>query len=105
MGERAQRHADGLPADAGRAVQRRVQSLLDDWAALAREAGEVGVTFGYARGRNESVSTPLLREMIDPDRDTLDDRQLRFRAPRSLRDVEPGVLLGIKTPEGRDIDP
>ena len=105
VGERAQRHADGLPADAGRAVQRRVQSLLDDWAALAREAGEVGVTFGYARGRNESVSTPLLREMIDPDRDTLDDRQLRFRAPRSLRDVEPGVLLGIKTPEGRDIDP
>ena len=105
VGDRAQHHADGLPADAGQAVQRRVQSLFDDWAALAREAGEVGVTFGYARGRNEPVSTPLLREMIDPDRDTLDDRQLRFRAPRSLRDVEPGVLLGIKTPEGRDIGP
>ena len=104
VGDRAQHHADGLPADAGRAVQRRVQSLFGDWAALAREAGEVGVTFGYARGRNEHVSTPLLREMIDPDRDTLTDRQLRFRAPRSLRDVEPGVLLGIKTPEGRDID-
>ncbi len=39
VGDRAQRHADGLPADAGRAVQRRVQSLIDDWAALAREAG------------------------------------------------------------------
>ena len=86
-------------------MQHRVQSLFEDWATLAREAGEVGVRFGYARGRNEHVSTPLLREMIDPDRDTLDDRQLRFRAPRSLRDVEPGVLLGIKTPEGRNIDP
>ena len=104
VGDRAQHHADGLPADAGRAVQRRVRSLIDDWAALAREAGEVGVTFGYARGRNDPVSTPLLREMIDPDRDTLTDRQLRFRAPCSLRDVEPGVLLGIKTPEGRDVD-
>ena len=104
VGNRAQHHADGLPADAGRAVQRRVRSLFDDWAALAREAGEVGVTFGYARGRNEHVSTPLLREMIDPDRDTLTGRQLRFRAPRSLRDVEPGVLLGIKTPEGRDVN-
>ena len=104
VGDRAQHHADGLPADAGRAVQRRVRSLFDDWAALAREAGEVGVTFGYARGRNEHVSTPLLREMIDPDRDTLTGRQLRFRAPRSLRDVEPGVLLGIKTPEGRDVN-
>ena len=104
VGDRAQHHADDLPADAGRAVQRRVRSLFDDWAALAREAGEVGVTFGYARGRNEHVSTPLLREMIDPDRDTLTGRQLRFRAPRSLRDVEPGVLLGIKTPEGRDVN-
>ena len=104
VGDRAQHHADGLPADAGRAVQRRVRSLIDDWAALACEAGEVGVTFGYARGRNEHVSTPLLREMIDPDRDTLTGRQLRFRAPRSLRDVEPGVLLGIKTPEGRDVN-
>ena len=59
--------------------------------------------FGYARGRGSEVATPLLREMIDPDRDVLNDMQLRFRAPRSLRDVEPGVLLGIKTPEGRDI--
>ena len=41
--------------------------------------------------------------MIDRDRDMLNDTQLRFRAPRSLRDVEPGVLLGIKTPEGKDI--
>ncbi len=103
VGERAQRHADGLPPGLGETVRGRVQSLVDDWAALARESGQVGVEFGYARGRNEPVSTPLLREMIDPDRDTLTDRQLRFRAPRSLRDVEPSVLLGIKTPEGRDI--
>ena len=103
VGERARRHADGLPAGVEQEVQDRVRGLVDDWAALAREAGQVGVTFGYARGPGEQVSTPLLREMIDPDRETLADRQLRFRAPRSLRDVEPGVLLGIKTPEGKDI--
>jgi hypothetical protein len=103
VGERAQSHADGLPAGFGDHVRDRVQSLIDDWAALAYEAGRGGVTFGYARGRNTGVSTPLLREIIDPDRDTLNDTQLRFRAPRSLRDVEPSVLLGIKTPEGADI--
>ena len=103
VGERAQRHADGLPDDALQKVQDRVRSLVDDWAGLAHEAGQVGVTFGYARGHGENVSTPLLREMIDPDRETLSERQLRFRAPRSLRDVEPGVLLGIKTPEGKDV--
>ena len=104
VGDRARRHADGLPAGVEQTVQGRVRSLFDDWAALAHEAGQVGVTFGYARGRSENVSTPLLREMIDPDRETLNDRQLRFRAPRSLRDVEPGTLLGIKTPEGRNVN-
>ena len=101
VGDRAQDHADGLPADFGGHVRSRVQSLIADWAGLAHEAGEDGVAFGYARGRG--TSTPLLREMIDPDREVLNDTQLRFRAPRSLRDVEPGVLIGIKTPEGRDI--
>ena len=104
VGERAGRHADGLPAGVRQAVADRVESLVDDWAALAGEAGQVGVEFGYARERGEGVATPLLREMIDPDRETLDDRQLRFRAPRSLRDVEPSTLLGVKTPEGRDVE-
>ena len=103
VGERAQKHADGLPGGFGSEVENRLQSLVDDWARLAHDAGQDGVKFGYARGRGSEVATPLLREMIDPDRKLLNDMQLRFRAPRSLRDVEPGVLLGIKTPEGRDI--
>ncbi len=103
VGERARNHADGLPDGFAAHVGNRVQSLVDDWARLAHEAGQGGVAFGYARSRDSGTSTPLLREMIDPDRDMLNDTQLRFRAPRSLRDVEPGVLLGIKTPEGRDI--
>ena len=102
VGDRAQGHAGGLPQDFGDHVRDRVQSLIDDWAQLAHEAGAGGVAFGYTRGRDSGVATPLLREMIDPDREVLDDTQLRFRAPRSLRDVEPGVLLGIKTPEGKD---
>ena len=103
VGERARTHADEVHPDLGDRVRDRVQNLIDDWAALAHEARQGGVTFGYALGREGGVATPLLREMIDPDRDVLNERQLRFRAPRSLRDVEPGVLLGIKTPEGRDI--
>ena len=104
VSERAGEHADGLPNDFVNHVRRRVQSLIDDWAKLAHEAGEDGVTFGYTSERNSGVSAPLLREMIDPNRDTLNDTQLRFRAPRSLRDVEPSSLLGLKTPEGQDIN-
>ena len=100
---RAGGHADSVSTDLAQLVRLRVQSLIDDWAQLAHEAGQDGIAFGYAR-RDSGVSTPLLREMIDPDRNTLTDTQLRFRAPRSLRDVEPSVLLGIKTPEGRELN-
>ena len=102
VGDRARSHAEGLPDDFGDHVRNRVQSLIDDWSSLAHEANQGGVAFGYAR-RDPGVSTPLLREMIDPDRGMLNDTQLRFRAPRSLRDVEPGVLLAIKTPDGMDM--
>ncbi len=104
VGDRAQAHAAGLPDHFGDDVQNRVQSLIDDWANLAHEAGQGGVQFGYARGSASGISTPLLREMIDPDRNLLNETQLRFRAPRSLRDVEPSVLLSIKTPVGQDIE-
>ena len=103
VGDRARNHSDGLRDEFGDHVGNRVQSLIDDWARLAHEAGQGGAAFGYARSRGSGTSTPLLREMIDPDRNVLNDTQLRFRAPRSLRDVEPGVLLGIKTPAGQDI--
>ncbi|MDE2998166.1 MAG: helicase-related protein [Gemmatimonadota bacterium] len=104
VSERAGSHVDGLPEDFVNFVRGRVQSLIDDWAKLAHNAGEGGVTFGYSNERNSGVSVPLLREMIDPERDTLNETQLRFRAPRSLRDVEPIALLGLKTPDGQDIN-
>ena len=103
IGTRAASHSDDASPALRGYVQQRVQSLIDDWARLAKEAQGGGVAFGYAMGREGGVSVPLLREMLDPDRQNLSDRQLRFRAPRSLRDVEASVLLGIQTPEGRDI--
>lgn len=101
---RAQGHRDGLPADFGKRTADRVKSIIDEWAKLAHRVKQDGLKFGYAlRRRDSSVSVPLLREMIDPNNDKLDKSQLVFRSPRSLRDVEPNVLLGIKTPDGRDI--
>ena len=105
VGERARSHAEvkAPDEDIEVRVRARVQSLIDDWAVLANEAKQSGVVFGYSVTRNSGVSTPLLREIIDPSRHTLTDKQLLFRAPRSLRDVEPSVLLSIQTPEGNEI--
>jgi len=102
VGQRALKHIEEIDEDTINHITCQVQSLIDDWAKLAHKAGDDGVTFGYAR-RGEGVNTPLLREMIIPDQDQLNQRQRRFRAPRSLRDVEPGVLLRIDSPEGRKI--
>ena len=103
VGARAAGHADGMPTGFGDDVRDRVRSLVDDWSALAHEAQQGGVSFGYWKGREGQASAELLREMIVPVGDTSNETQLRFRAPRSLRDVEPSVLLGIKTPEGNEI--
>ncbi len=102
VGDRARNHSEKYAEDMIDHIRSRVQSLIDDWASLAHKAGQDGVTFGYAR-QGKGVNTPLLREMIDPARDQLNQKQLQFRAPRSLRDVEPGVLLAIKNPDGRRI--
>ena len=100
---RAEGHADDVPTGVGDNVRDRVRSLVDDWSALAHDAQQGGVSFGYWKGRDGQASAELLREMIVPVGDTSNETQLRFRAPRSLRDVEPSVLLGIKTPEGNEI--
>ena len=104
VGERAGRHADGLPAGVRQAVADRVRSLVDDWAALAREAGQVGVAFGYARGGSEGAATPLLREMIDPT-----GRRSTTGSFASARRVRCGMssrarCSASKTPEGRDVE-
>src|SRR5579875_748101 len=83
-------------------VKARTVSLLDDWASLAHERNADGTVFGYARDRG--ITKTLLREVLDPELALADARERRFRAPRSLRDVEPIVLLRKIAPNGAEID-
>ena len=46
---------------------------------------------------------PLLREMLDTEFES--EHHRKFRANRSLRDVEPEVDLYIREPTGRDVEP
>jgi hypothetical protein len=67
----------------------RAQELLDLWQQTAASVTQAGGTLGYARG---SVARALLHEVLEQGL-TRDER--KFRAGRSLRDVEPGVLIEI----------
>lgn len=81
-------------------VKARVADILDDWTRIATEVSDGGGRLGYQK--NAGISTPLLREVLDDD--IVDPRRKRFRAPRSLRDVEPPVLVKLVTPGGQSIE-
>jgi hypothetical protein len=104
IAERARNH-DSTPNASVRQklrdhVRQRTIEVLDDWAKVASDASGGGTLLHYSKG--SGVSIHLLREMLD--RAALPSHQKRFKAPRSLRDVEPSVLIKLKTPTGQEID-
>jgi hypothetical protein len=100
--DRALGHKSGTPAAAAAHAGAPAASLLDDWAALARERNNDRTAFGYRK--EPGISKTLLHEVLEPGLELADDRERRLRAPRSLRDVEPPVLLRKVAPYGAEID-
>jgi HAMP domain-containing protein len=102
MAERAMRHDPRKPADELEALRKRVKGLVDDlldgWAVLAHEKRQNGVTLAY-QGRERGGppnAFPLLRDPLDPELDSLLPSARKFRAQRSMRDVEPSVGLVLR---------
>jgi hypothetical protein len=95
-------HKPGVPADVAAHVRARAVSLLDDWSSLAHDRNSDGTTFGY--GREPGISKTLLHEVLERGLELADERERRFRTPRSFRDVEPPVLLRKVAPNGAEID-
>ena len=72
-------------------VRNRIDDLLDSWCAIQSETGGVGQRLRYQKYEPGGYGVELLREMMD---ETIEDEVRRkFRANRSLRDVEPEVNL------------
>ncbi len=74
-------------------VQRRVVDLLDAWCTIFEEYKGDGVAMQYQKYELDRPK-PLLRELLD--RDFESENHRKFRANRSLRDVEPEVNLFLK---------
>jgi hypothetical protein len=54
--------------------------------------------------QHEASGTPLLHTFLDPELKMLPKRQRRFKANRSMRDVEPSVNLRLKTLDNIEIE-
>lgn len=80
-----------------RSVQNRIVDLLDSWRKIRDEYQALGIAMQYQKYELKQPK-PLLREMLDTVFDS--EHHRKFRANRSLRDVEPEVNLFIKDLSG-----
>ncbi len=84
-----------------RSVQNRVVDLLDSWRKIFDDYHAAGVSMQYQKYELKQPR-PLLREMLDKDFES--DHHRKFRANRSLRDVEPDVNLFLKDLSGMQVE-
>jgi len=83
-----------------RSVQSRVVDLLDSWRTVFEDFRQAGVAMQYQRYELDQPR-PLLREMLDTTFES--EHHRKFRASRSLRDVEPEVNLYLRDLSGVDV--
>ena len=79
-----------------RSVQNRVGELCDAWRQIHEDGAKIGVTLHY-EPREARAKRWLLRDMLDT---SLSPLEAKFRAGRSLRDVEPEVRLSLRRLSG-----
>jgi hypothetical protein len=87
-----------------RSVQNRVVDLLDSWRRVVEDYHTAGVAVQYQKYDFPQLKQPkpLLREMLDNDFES--EHHKKFRANRSLRDVEPEVNIFLKDLSGMDVE-
>jgi hypothetical protein len=85
-------------------VRARCLDLLDDWAKIAQDLSQSGVALQYQQ--EVGSAQRLLYEFLSPELRNLPPQhpKMKFRANRSLRDVEPNVNLWMKTLEGTEVE-
>ncbi len=83
-------------------VRDRSKDLLDEWCRIAKELRDTGGSLQYQT--EVGSARRLLYEFLSPELKALPPRHKKFRANRSLRDVEPNVNLWLKTLDGIEIE-
>lgn len=83
-------------------VRERAVDLLDEWSGIAKDLRDAGGALQYQS--EQGSAQRLLYEFLNPDLKSLPPKHKKFRANRSMRDVEPSVNLWLKTIDGVDLD-
>lgn len=103
--DRARHHADLSVHDAdnlAQLVRARTEDLLDEWSQIALDYDSQGIRLQY---QNEvGAARPLLHNFLDPELSQLPKRHWKFRANRSMRDVESEVNLWVRALDNTEVD-
>jgi Helicase conserved C-terminal domain len=105
---RAYDHSD-LPTDEKEQLKLRVRDraaqLIDAWAKAAKEYQDVGAGFQYNPAETGGAM-PLLHDYLSPEVKNLPPTnwRMKFRANRSLRDVEQEVKITVRTLDNLELE-
>jgi hypothetical protein len=94
------RAPDSMVAGGRAALAALIDDILDAWIATADEQAAGGNAFAYARNASPHR---LLHMPLAPEIANLLEPHRRFVAGRSMRDVEPNVVLKVRDPKGNMI--
>ena len=85
-------------------VRQRASNLLDDWSKVAHDLSQSGVGLQYQV--EVGAAQRLLYDFLSSELRNLPPQspKMKFRANRSLRDVEPSVNLWVKTLDGIQLE-
>jgi len=84
-------------------IRGRVKDLFDEWSRITMDYGQVNTSLQYNQ-YEAGGAKPLLHHFLDTELKKLPARHRKFRANRSLRDVEPSVNLWLKTMDGIELE-
>jgi hypothetical protein len=105
LAARAERHAKLSPEEAEelrKKLKTRVDDLLDAWASIAYDKDKAGAGLQYQR--EEGGAPPLLFDPLDPDLANQSLKARKFKAQRSMRNVEPVVNLWVQRIDGGAVE-
>jgi len=106
LAQRAYDHNGSIPPEEAKRLRERVRlrsvDLLDEWSKIATELKKAGVDLQYQA--EIGAARRLLYDFLSQELKTLPPRHQKCRANRSMRDVEPGVNLWLKTMDNVDVE-
>jgi len=106
LSERAESH-DWLSNDEAELIRQRVREraidLLEEWSKIAHEYQGQGVYLQYQQ-HESGAAKPLLYDFLDSELKQMAPRHQKFRANRSMRDVEPSVNVWLRTLDNIEVE-